>query len=90
MIFWRTMRFVFLLIANASASCIGSSFIRTQSAVSMALSAPVPPIATPMSADAITGASFMPSPTNITFSLSGSSDFILSVISLLFSGRSSA
>ena len=29
----------------------------------------------------------MPSPTNITFSLSESSDFILSVISLLFSAQ---
>ena len=45
------------------------SSIRTTSEASIAASEPIPPIAIPTSHLAITGASFIPSPTNAIFSL---------------------
>ena len=53
----------------------GSSVIMTISAASIALSAPNPPIAIPMSASVKTGASFIPSPTNASFPFG---DFVFS------------
>ena len=87
-IFSLTIVIVFRDIFTASAMLDGSSFISTTSAASMAISEPKPPIAIPISALAITGASFIPSPANATSLRSGS--FIsCSTFSTLFSGRSS-
>ena len=56
-------------ISIASVILVKSSLIKTISLASIALSVPTPPIEIPMSALFKTGASFMPSPTNIVISL---------------------
>ncbi len=66
-IFSLAMRIVFLEIEIAKSILDGSSVIITTSEASMAASAPNPPIAIPISANAKTGASLIPSPTKITF-----------------------
>ena len=67
----------------------GSSVIKTISAASIALSAPSPPIAIPISAKANTGASFIPSPTKASFPFSDFSFNNSSTFSTLPSGKSS-
>ncbi|MPN09461.1 hypothetical protein SDC9_156751 [bioreactor metagenome] len=79
-IFCITIVLVFFAIFIAEAIFNGSSVIITTSAASIAASDPTPPIAIPISALAKTGASFIPSPTNINlplgdFSLSSNSTF---------------
>ena len=68
--FCFTIFIVFLDIFIASFILDGSSVIMAISAASIALSAPSPPIAIPISASASTGASFIPSPTNTSFPFS--------------------
>ena len=67
----------------------GSSSMRTISAASIAASEPSAPIAIPMSALLSTGASFIPSPTNASFSFSPFSANICSTFSTLSDGKSS-
>ena len=72
--------FVLFAILRLSGTADKAEFINTTSAASIAASAPLP-IAAPTSAPARTGASFIPSPTNITapcFSLILTRLFILS------------
>ncbi len=83
------MASVLLAILTATASFDGSSVIITTSAASIAASDPSPPIATPMSALAKTGASLIPSPTKTSFPLGLFSSKSLSTRSTLSLGRSS-
>ena len=62
-IFSRAMPMVFLAMCIASPSFEGLSSRMTRSAAAIAASEPRPPMATPTSDCASTGASFMPSPT---------------------------
>ena len=80
-IFWWTIDIHFLDILIAFEILSGSSSIRTTSAASIAASDPIAPIAIPISALVSTGASFIPSPTNVTFSLS---DFFCAISSSTF------
>ena len=64
--FCLAMDMVFLAIRMASGRRDSSSVMMTTSAASMAASLPRPPIATPTSAAARTGASLMPSPAYTT------------------------
>ena len=66
-IFCLTIFIVLLEMFIALAIFDGSSVIITTSAASIAASLPKPPIATPISAKAKTGASLIPSPTKTTF-----------------------
>ena len=63
--FCHEMLFVIFAMLTASGIAFISEFINTTSAASIAASAPLP-IAAPTSAPASTGASLIPSPTNIT------------------------
>ena len=67
----------------------GLSSIITTSAASIAASCPRPPIAMPISALARTGASFIPSPANATFSPSLTPDNTSSNLSTLSPGNNS-
>ena len=67
----------------------GSSSMRTISAASMAASEPRAPMAIPISALESTGASFIPSPTNASFSFSPLAAMSFSTSSTLSPGRSS-
>ena len=63
--FCHEMLFVIFAMLTAYGIAFISEFINTTSAASIAASAPLP-IAAPTSAPASTGASLIPSPTNIT------------------------
>ena len=63
--FCHEILFVILAMPTASGMAYISEFMNTTSAASIAASAPLP-IAAPTSAPASTGASLIPSPTNIT------------------------
>ena len=65
--FCQTMVRVFRARRKACANREGWSVCNTTSAVSIAMSAPAPPIAMPTLLKANTGASLMPSPTKATF-----------------------
>ena len=88
-IFCFTILIVFLEIFIAVFILDGSSVIITISAASIALSAPKPPIAIPISARAKTGASFIPSPTNTNFPFSVFSLSNCSTFSTFPSGNNS-
>ena len=68
---------------------MGSSSISTISAASIAASEPIAPIAIPISDRLSTGASFIPSPTNASFSLSFLLLSISSTLSTLSAGSNS-
>ena len=87
--FSLTIRIVFLDNFIALIIFEGWSVIITMSAASIALSAPQPPMAIPMSAIASTGASFIPSPTNANFPFSEHVFSNSSTFSTLPSGNSS-
>ncbi len=71
----------------AAAIFDGSSVIITTSAASIAASEPRPPIATPTSALANTGASLIPSPTNINVAFSDFLEINSSTFSTLSAGN---
>jgi len=89
-IFCQTIRRVCLASPTASAIFAGASVISTTSAVSMAASEPRPPMATPTSARAKTGASLIPSPTKATLLPSLVSARICSKMRTLSSGSNPA
>ena len=88
--FCLTILNVFLDNLIAEAIRLGSSFIITTSAASIAASLPKPPMAIPTSARAKTGASFIPSPTKATLFLGEDAFNNSSKRSTLPSGKSSA
>ncbi len=90
MMFCHTIALVRRAARTAAASFPILSVIITTSAASMAASDPRPPIATPISALAKAGASFMPSPTNTTLPLEVLFPWAASTMATFWWGRSSA